>query len=640
LAAKLLRSEYVQDPEIVARFLQERTILIGLNHPNIVQVHDLVVEGDDLAIVMDLVQAGSLNDYLKKSGTVAPAVAVPLVAALLEALAYAHERRILHRDIKPDNVLLADQGLPTAATVRLSDFGIARLTQEGSAVAASGLIGTPLYMPPELYEHGQFSPKSDVYATGVVLYELLAGRTPFAGPGTALTIGRRHVESLPPPLPLHPALWQTLSDLLAKDPAHRPSASEAAIRLHELTALDINPLPVQPVPEQWATSSSLLPGPDASGQDSGQSASASLETHDPHATFVKAGSRPTMAPATPEASTAASNNVDPSQTQLKAAVHHPLTAALPKPEVSSTDRRKRALIAGGAGAGVLIITLFVLWLTGVISPGNDDNPSSDQTSAPQITAAPAWSRGEALASGLSLDWSASYDAPSATTRLELTAHAPRSTGLTGDVLFVLPAFTVDGCAVITSLPDTIEPVTASQDGVATNCGYKLIDVNLAAGQNQTFVLPIEGGPDDNYETWLSAITQATDDTLRSLTGTSFPLQRVTGLTVEADSVALNQSGGIGQNVPYRVMAKWLGDHLAVPDYVLFTSDTLVGMETEPLKELTGGLGLSAVQVTPCSAADNVSGPRVRALQPVNSCSLTVQIGELTGEGMFSVDLNS
>ena len=181
VAAKLLRSDLTSDPAIVARFVQERSILVTLRHPRIVRVRDLVVEGDDLAIVMDLVEGADLRHHLRERGTFDPALAVGVACSVLDALAAAHEAGCLHRDVKPDNVLVARAGAITPDDVRLSDFSIARLAQE-STVMATGLLGTPGYMPPELFVHGTFSAASDVYAAGVLLYELLAGRTPFETP--------------------------------------------------------------------------------------------------------------------------------------------------------------------------------------------------------------------------------------------------------------------------------------------------------------------------------------------------------------------------------------------------------------------------------------------------------------------------
>jgi len=358
-AAKLLRPEFVQDPEILSRFLQEFSILRSLTHANIVKIHDRVAEGDDLAIIMDLVPGGSLGDYRKVVNTLAPAVAVPLIAVVLEALSYAHAQGVLHRDIKPDNILLTEPGLPHPETVRLSDFGIARLTQEGT-VQATSQVGTPLYMPPEMVQYGLCSPKSDVYAAGIVLYELLAGRTPFAGPGTPVTIGQRHVHASVPPLSIAPALWQLLMAILAKDPAHRPTAAEATMALHglALAGLDINPLSPQPEPDSWAKSRSVLPGESMLGREADADPTAKPSDHDSNATIVRPGSL-TSPPAEPigDSRVAPSEEpIDPSRTQIKTAVHHVIPSIMPEPIEGSRNTKKRMLISGGA-FGLILVTV-------------------------------------------------------------------------------------------------------------------------------------------------------------------------------------------------------------------------------------------------------------------------------------------
>ena len=231
VAAKLLRSEHVSDRDLVGRFIRERSILTQLRHPNIVAVRDLVVEGDRLAIVMDYVDGGSLRDVLHDEGPLPPALAVGVVAAVLDGLASAHDQGVLHRDIKPDNVLLTEQWRQLRpGDLRLSDFGIARIVADGAGTT-TGLLGTPEYMSPELLTTGECDLSTDVYGVGILLYELLAGRTPFAGPGTDYTVAHRHVSSEPPRLPVPEALWAVLEDLLAKDPGARPSASRAAAAL-------------------------------------------------------------------------------------------------------------------------------------------------------------------------------------------------------------------------------------------------------------------------------------------------------------------------------------------------------------------------------------------------------------------------
>lgn len=231
VAAKLLRPEHLEDPGLVDRFVRERSILLGLRDPGIVSVTDLVVDGDDLAIVMDYLDGGSLRGVLRDRGALAPALAAGLALRVLEALAHAHAQGVVHRDVKPDNVLLASGWERCApGDVRLSDFGVARLVGDG-ARTASGVLGTPAYMSPELIEHGSCGPEGDVYGAGVLLYELLAGRTPFEGAGTDFTVAHRHLTQAPPPLDVGEGLWGLLETLLAKDPLRRPGAADAAARL-------------------------------------------------------------------------------------------------------------------------------------------------------------------------------------------------------------------------------------------------------------------------------------------------------------------------------------------------------------------------------------------------------------------------
>jgi serine/threonine protein kinase len=252
VAAKVLRAEFARDTDIVTRFIQERSILMGLTHPNIVRVRDLVVEGERLAIVMDLIEGGDLRHHLREHGPIAADHAVPLACVVLDALDSAHQSGCLHRDVKPDNVLLVDGDVARPQNLRLSDFSIARLAHD-STVQSTGLLGTPNYMPPELFRVGQFSAASDVYATGILLYEMLGGRTPFAGSGTAHTMGNRHVSSLPPRLPVSEPLWAAIEQMLAKDPRDRLRAAATASLLRGLPsdALGADVLPLQPVPEVW-----------------------------------------------------------------------------------------------------------------------------------------------------------------------------------------------------------------------------------------------------------------------------------------------------------------------------------------------------------------------------------------------------
>jgi serine/threonine-protein kinase len=227
VAVKVLKAELMADGEVVSRFVQERSILTSISHPNVVRVIDLVVEGDTLGIVMELVRGRDLRRALAEAQTQPPTVAVRLVRQLLAGLTAVHAVGVLHRDIKPENILLDFYG--SRMQVKLTDFGIARLTYGTALTRTTGLIGTPEYMAPETAQHGTATFAADLYSAGIVLYELLAGRTPFGG-GPPLAVLRRQAEEPPPPIPGLPRrLWAYLESLLAKDPAARPpSAAQAA----------------------------------------------------------------------------------------------------------------------------------------------------------------------------------------------------------------------------------------------------------------------------------------------------------------------------------------------------------------------------------------------------------------------------
>ncbi|MEU2512644.1 serine/threonine-protein kinase [Streptomyces syringium] len=254
VAIKLLREDLASDQELVGRFVQERAALLGLDHPNVVGVRDLVVDGADLALVMDLIRGTDLRTRLDHERRLAPEAAVAIVADIADGLAAAHAAGIVHRDVKPENVLLdmaGPLGPAGAHPALLTDFGIARLVDTPRRAAATGglggsaapggrspnprsVIGTPDYLAPEIIEGLPPRASVDVYALATVLYELLAGFTPFGGghPGAVL---RRHVTETVAPLPGIPdELWQLIVQCLAKGPASRLRASELGVRLRDL----------------------------------------------------------------------------------------------------------------------------------------------------------------------------------------------------------------------------------------------------------------------------------------------------------------------------------------------------------------------------------------------------------------------
>lgn len=236
VAIKLLREDLASDQELVGRFVQERTALLGLDHPRVVAVRDLVVDGNDLALVMELVRGTDLRTRLDRERRLAPEAAVAVVADVADGLAAAHAAGVVHRDVKPENILLDMEGPigPGGShPALLTDFGIAKLIDTPRRTKATRIIGTPDYLAPEIVEGLPPRAAVDIYALATVLYELLAGFTPFGGghPGAVL---RRHVTETVVPLPGIPdELWQLLVQCLAKAPASRLRASELAARLRE-----------------------------------------------------------------------------------------------------------------------------------------------------------------------------------------------------------------------------------------------------------------------------------------------------------------------------------------------------------------------------------------------------------------------
>ena len=220
--------------------MQERTALLGLDHPRVVGVRDLVVDGNDLALVMDLVRGTDLRTRLDRERRLAPEAAVAIIADVADGLAAAHAAGIVHRDVKPENILLDMEGPlgPGGAhPALLTDFGVAKLIDTPRRTRATRIIGTPDYLAPEIVEGLPPRAAVDIYALATVLYELLAGFTPFGGghPGAVL---RRHVTETVVPLPGIPdELWQLLVQCLAKAPASRLRASELGARLRELLPL-------------------------------------------------------------------------------------------------------------------------------------------------------------------------------------------------------------------------------------------------------------------------------------------------------------------------------------------------------------------------------------------------------------------
>jgi serine/threonine-protein kinase len=233
-ALKALRPELIQDAAAVSRFYSVVNAVAGLGHPNIVAADEVVARDGQLALVSRLIRGDGLLTLLARNGPMPPAVAAQFIAQLCDALAAAHAIGVAHGDVKPANVIVEPvaDGFPT---VHLSDFGIAWLVN-GSPMSGA-TVPFAEYLAPELAPGEPATPASDVYAAGIVLYEVLAGLPPFTGPDPA-SVAALHRGSQPASIPGLPnPLWLPIAACLDKNPQHRPSASDLAALLRDVGPL-------------------------------------------------------------------------------------------------------------------------------------------------------------------------------------------------------------------------------------------------------------------------------------------------------------------------------------------------------------------------------------------------------------------
>jgi serine/threonine protein kinase len=243
VALKELTALPVSDPSTARRFTRESRLAGSLNHPNVVTVHDFFEDNGTPYIAMEYLPRGTLRPLMHELSFAQVAKAIE---GLLAGLTYAHERAIVHRDLKPENLMVSDDD-----RVKIADFGIAKVTDEAhvtTALTVKGTtIGTPTYMAPEQATGGDIGPWTDMYAVGVIAFELLAGRPPFDTSGGPMAILLRHVNEAPLELTaVDPSADPRLSDwiarLLVKDPDRRlQSAAEAWHAFEEIVFDTLGP---------------------------------------------------------------------------------------------------------------------------------------------------------------------------------------------------------------------------------------------------------------------------------------------------------------------------------------------------------------------------------------------------------------
>jgi beta-lactam-binding protein with PASTA domain/tRNA A-37 threonylcarbamoyl transferase component Bud32 len=225
VAVKLLRRQFTDDPGVVEHFQLEARAAASLDGPHVVQVYDVGTEDDAHYIVMELVNGQNLKDYVATHGPLPEAEALAIAVQIAEALHQAHARQIVHRDIKPQNILVTPEG-----QVKVTDFGIARAMASGTLVNTGSLVGTAQYLSPEQARGKSVGPATDLYGLGVVLYEMLTGKPPFDG-DSPIAVALRHVQDPVPDVrearpDISPAVAHLVTRLLAKDPDDRYQRAE------------------------------------------------------------------------------------------------------------------------------------------------------------------------------------------------------------------------------------------------------------------------------------------------------------------------------------------------------------------------------------------------------------------------------
>ncbi len=614
VAAKLLRPEHVADRELVSRFVQERGVLTGLRDPNLVSVRDLVVEGDRLGIVMDFVDGGSLRELLAEAGTLPPTRAIEIVAAVLDGLGAAHDKGLVHRDIKPDNVLLTERFVATPSAeiepgdVRLTDFGIARIVGEGPQTT-TGLLGTPEYMSPELLEIGAAGLPADVYGVGIMLYELLAGRTPFAGPGTDYTIAHRHVSSTVPPLPIDHGLWAVLLEMLDKDPRSRPPARQAAFRLrHRLPGLvGVPALERQAAPAEFGAAH----GPMTVVR--GLSAETPVAEQVGDVTALE-----DLDLGTPGQATV----VRPMQPR-KVAERRAHAAV---PEAAAPWWKDTKVLGGIAATVVLVAVVLFLVLNGLPGGGGKGGGSAGGQ------AQTATQSDHALPTGLTISRQANYDPDTHTAELSIT-YSAQNAAISGPFLEVIDGVDRGDCPTLAWQGASQSKNVPSITGIDTACAWSVDPGRIPAQGEKTVVATISlplGASAANQDPsqsplqkWLDRSAAATAKSVgdTQITSTAYPAQRLQGVFVKVPPSSVT-----GKIVPVTLLPIWPSGTDKIN--ALYSSPS-IGTPSELLTQVAGGA--SGVRFSDgCDGSLRISnGHVVTALTVAGNCRVLAQVGNLT-----------
>ena len=211
VAVKILRSEFTDDEEFVKRFRVEAQAAASLNHPNIVSIYDVGKQDDVQYIVMELIDGITLKEYISQKGALPWKEAIGIAIQICSALDHAHRNFIVHRDIKPHNIMITKDGM-----AKVTDFGIARAVTSATITMVGSTIGSVHYFSPEQARGGFIDEKSDIYSLGITIYEMVTGRVPFDGE-SPVAIALKHIQEKPDkPIDVNPSIPKGVNDLIVK----------------------------------------------------------------------------------------------------------------------------------------------------------------------------------------------------------------------------------------------------------------------------------------------------------------------------------------------------------------------------------------------------------------------------------------
>ena len=392
VAVKVLSPAFAESPDFIERFRREALTAARLSHPNIAQVYDYGVDGASHFIVMEYAEGSDLAHLIREHGRLTPSDAVRVAEQVCAALATAHRSGVVHRDVKPGNVIVRPDG-----TVKVTDFGIARARWQASLTDTGTVMGTAAYVAPEQARGEATTPSSDLYSLGILLFQMLTGAVPFEG-DTPVAVAIRHLDE-PVPLPssrvadLPANLDEVVARATAKSPADRfpdADAMAAALRVHEPLA---------------DAATRALPSGDATAVlDLGAAAAAEAATRSGQATVSY--------PAVSAADLASSPAADPTLSTAK------MPAASPPPPERPVETTRRSTAAARRGRssgnrvvwvlGAAVVALAAILAYVLLSGSDPQTPpaagtrpaasASSSPSAPPTTAAPA--DGSAVPAGL------------------------------------------------------------------------------------------------------------------------------------------------------------------------------------------------------------------------------------------------